>query len=217
MAKKYQAIQTKVHWLTWTIIGVVVVSLIGLVIALQPSAKDNFYDNYLVRAQDATFQQKLPKDNKYQLVDSLENKWYDLFDKGVYELAERDNHLTIVFFGDYNNLPSVVAVANVYARLYGSNETNPAIQPSALHTSLGDAKLSLYHYSVKEAAFLGLVDKLNEKYDDTIEAVAMPMVVAFLDGQVIAQVKLEATSQASQLFNFYNEILEKDVVQDLLK
>ncbi|VEU82184.1 hypothetical protein [Acholeplasma hippikon] len=208
MAKKYQAIQTKVHWLTWTIIGVVVVSLIGLLIALQPSAKDNFYNDYLVNTQDYQFESKLPKNNKFELVNSR---------KGLYSLADRDNHLTIVFFGDSSNQASVGAIANVYARLFGAADADPKINPSALYEALGDAKLTLYHYSVKEASFLDLMNQLNEKYDAKINAAAMPTLVVFLDGEVVDFLQVAESSQASQLFKFYNDILDKDVVQDLLK
>lgn len=213
MAKKYQAIETKVHWLTWTIIGVIVVALIALTVALQPSAKDVFYDSYLVASQDATFKDKLPRDNKYQLVNNLEDK---LFEKGLYSLAERENHLTIVFFGDASHQGSVGAVANVYARLYGSENTSPVIKPAELFNALGDANMSLYHYSVKDADYLDLVDTLNEKYDDAINSQAMPTLVVFLGGEVVGYATLTEANLAVQLHNFYNTIFEKEVVKALL-
>lgn len=213
MAKKYQAIENKVHWLTWTIIGVVVVGLIALTIALQPSAKDVFYDSYLVSTQDSTFKDKLPRDNKFELIENLDNK---LFTKGLYSLAERENHLTIVFFGDASNAASVAAIANVYARLFGSEQVSPAIKSSALYEALGDANMTLYHYGVNEADYLDLQETLNEKYDDAISTLSIPTVIVFLNGTVVDFETVSETGSAVQLHNFYNRVFENKDVKALL-
>src|SRR5690606_17208499 len=118
MAKKYQAIETKIHWLTWTIIGVIVVSLITILLVIQPSEKDVFYDSYYSVSSDINFQKKFPRDNKFSFVKSLEDEWFGL-QQGLYSLGERDNHLSIVFFGEPTHQTSVAQIANVYARLYG--------------------------------------------------------------------------------------------------
>lgn len=214
MAKKYQVFKNKVHWLTWTIIGVVVVALTVLTIALQPSAKKSFYNEYLAVTTEANFSKKLPENNKFNLVNSLNNK---LFTKGLYSIAENDDKLSIVFFGDASDAASAKIIASVYARLYGSQATDPVVKASNLFTTLGDEKMALYHYAVPATQQADLVKSLNEKYEDAeIIAATLPMVIVFLDGVVVDfQVFTDGTSLQVELVNFYNDVLASDAVQAL--
>ena len=63
MAKKYRAVESKIHWLTWVIMATLVTAMIVLLVVLQPAPKDVFYDSYSAVATDVNFEKKLPKDN----------------------------------------------------------------------------------------------------------------------------------------------------------
>ncbi len=215
MAKKYQTIETKIHWLTWTIMGVIAALLIGLVIIVQPSAKETFYNSYKNVTTEVNFDKKLPKDNNFVLLEGLEDGFLGI-NKGLFSLGARDNHVTIVFFGSPSDAASATQIANVYARLYGSDSMDPAIATSDLKNELGD-NVTLYYLEQKVAKFSDTVDQLNARYEDAdIVANALPMVLVLFNNQVVDYAVLTEANVPLQLLNFYNGVLESDAIQDFL-
>jgi|SRR5690554_440930 len=218
MAKKYQAIETKVHWITWTSIILVLVTIFTLLIVIQPSDKEVFYSKYqAINAMNPDFSKKLPEENKYQLVSTLEDEWFGL-QKGVYSYASRTDHVTVVFFGHPENQNSGTHIANAYVRLYGSSKVSPVIEPSKLYQGLGDEKVSIFYYEVRPTHFTELVDSLNDHFEDAgISAADIPLVVAFLDNEVLAYDVLSGEDVANILRDFYNEVFAHEKVEALIQ
>ncbi|HLT00405.1 MAG TPA: hypothetical protein VK005_02835 [Acholeplasma sp.] len=213
MAKKYQAIETKVHWLTWTAMGLIVAALIAMLIIIQPSEKDVFYSSYFSVTTDADFAKKLPEDNKFQIIKSLENGFLS---QGLYEKAANDSQLTIVYFGEPNET-SASAIANVYARLYGASRSSIPVPVSDLYTALSDEGVAIYYYEVKLDAVNDLVTSLNEKYEDADMVITTsPFVIAFLNGKVVDYTVVSGENIPRLMMEFYDEVLASDAVQALI-
>jgi len=214
MAKKYQAIETKIHWITWTAMASIFVLLVTLIVVLQPSRETVFYDSYLATTTETNFEKKLPRDNKFQFVDSLEDGFLG-FSKGLYTIGKNDSNLTIVFFGEPSNAQSANHIANVYARLYGSSLVDPTIAASDLYTELED-QVTLYYFEQKAAQFEGTVKSLNEYYEAEINATALPLVLVLLNNEVLTYAVLSDANIPLQLVNFYDSVLALEEVQALL-
>ncbi len=214
MAKKYQAIESKIHPLTWVIIGLVVVSLLILFFAVQPTEKDLFYSSYeTTAAADANFGKKLPKDNKYQLLNSLENEW---FNEGLLSLADRNDQVTIIYFGNPSLSGSYGALANAYAYLYGADKLD--INPSALYTSLTDSKVKIYYYELTAAEMNTVAETLNDNFTDLeLNAPTLPYIMAFHNGEVLEHGSLTQANVPQYLrYTFYKNIYEHASIQGLL-
>src|SRR5690554_7241049 len=144
MAKKYRAVENNIHWLTWVLMATIVTAIIVLLIALQPSPKKVFYDSYYAVATDINFEKKLPRDNKFILINRLEDGFLG-FNKGLYSAGNKSDEVAIVYFGAPSLENGSANIANVYARLYGSDKVSPIIAPSDLYLSLED-QVNLYYF-----------------------------------------------------------------------
>ncbi|MFA5692216.1 MAG: hypothetical protein WC907_01255 [Acholeplasmataceae bacterium] len=216
MAKKYQAIETRVHPLTYTVIGLLVVLIAVLIIALRPTAKENFYNSYLSRTQDQNFQKKLPMNNNYILIDNLNDSWFGI-KKGMYSIGKSDKQLSIIFIGTPNDEVSVKVVPNVYARLYGTDKTDPKIDQSELYTNL-DNKVKLYYFELPKFKEDKTLESITKHYDDEdIVLSSFPLVLALYDNEIISHLTFgEEDNFALKMFNFYNDLLELESLEGLL-
>src|SRR5690606_33578083 len=145
-----------------------------------------------------------------------DDQWLGL-EKGVYSLASRENHVTFVLFGNATNQATIANVANVYARLYGSAKTSPVISAAEIYTTLGDDQVSLFYYEIKANQVEGIVNALNDKYEDAEMVIAtMPFVIAFLDGNIVDYAVLTEANVPLQLVNFYQAVFDSEAVQKLV-
>lgn len=215
MAKKYRAVESKIHWLTWVIMATLVTAMIVLLVVLQPAPKDVFYDSYSAVATDVNFEKKLPKDNNYILINRLEDGFLGI-NKGLYSVTNKVDQVSIVYFGAPSLENGSNHLANVYARLYGSDKVNPVIAPSDLYVQLED-QVKLYHFEHDGTEFSKLVERLNEKYEGAkIVASNVPFVLVLLNNEVVDFAVLSEENIPLQLFNFYNDVLASDAVQAIL-
>lgn len=215
MAKKYRAVENNIHWLTWVLMATIVTAIIVLLIALQPSPKKVFYDSYYAVATDVSFEKKLPKDNKFILINRLEDGFLG-FNKGLYSAGSKVDEVAIVYFGAPTIEDGSSHIANVYARLYGSDKVSPTIDPSNLYTALED-QVKLYYFEHNGTDFGNLIEKLNDKYEDAnINAQTVPFVLVLLNNEVIDFAVLNEANIPLQLMNFYNDVLAHEAVEALL-
>lgn len=215
MAKKYRAVESKIHWLTWVIMATLVTAMIVLLVVLQPAPKDVFYDSYRAVATDVNFEKKLPKDNNYILINRLEDGFLGI-NKGLYSVTNKVDQVSIVYFGAPSLENGSNHLANVYARLYGSDKVDPVIAPSDLYVQLED-QVKLYHFEHDGTEFSKLVERLNEKYEGAnIVASNVPFVLVLLNNEVVDFAVLNEANIPLQLFNFYNDVLASDAVQAIL-
>ncbi|MFA7417851.1 MAG: hypothetical protein WCZ19_04845 [Acholeplasma sp.] len=215
MAKKYRAVESKIHWLTWVSIAAIVTVMVVLLIALQPSPKNVFYDSYKAVATDINFEKKLPRDNKFILINRLEDGFLG-FNKGLYSAGNKSDEVAIVYFGAPSLENGSANIANVYARLYGASTMDPVIEPSDLYTSLED-QVNLYYFEHSGEDFANLVKSLNEKYEDAnIIAQTVPFILVLLNNEVVDFAVLNESNIPLQLLNFYNDVLANDAVAELL-
>lgn len=214
MAKKYQSIETKIHPMTWIIMGLILVSLLTLFFAVQPTEKDLLYTSYETAAQgDSSFGKKLPEDNKIHLLKSLDNEW---FNEGLISLSDRDDQLTIVYFGNSSVTGSSLALANAYAYLYGAAKADVAV--SSLFEALGDSKVKFYHYEATADQMNSISERLNDKFDDLeLNAPTIPYIIAFYNGEVLEHGSLTQSNVPQYLkYTFYKNIFEHDSLQSFL-
>lgn len=215
MAKKYRAVENNIHWLTWVLMATIVTAIIVLLIAFQPSPKKVFYDSYYAVATDVSFEKKLPKDNKFILINRLEDGFLG-FNKGLYSAGSKADEVAIVYFGAPTIEGASSHIANVYARLYGSDKVSPTIDPSDLYKTLED-QVKLYYFEHNGTDFGNLVEKLNDKYEDAkINAQTVPFVLVLLNNEVIDFAVLNEANIPLQLMNFYNDVLAHEAVEALL-
>ena len=215
MAKKYRAVESKIHWLTWVIMATLVTAMIVLLVVLQPAPKDVFYDSYSAVATDVNFEKKLPKDNNYILINRLEDGFLGI-NKGLYSVTNKVDQVSIVYFGAPSLENGSNHVANVYARLYGTDKVDPVIAASDLYVQLED-QVKLYHFEHDGTDFSKLVETLNEKYEDAkVVASNVPFVLVLLNNEVVDFAVLSEENIPLQLFNFYNDVLASDSVQAIL-
>lgn len=213
MAKKYQAIETKIHPLTWVIMGLIVVTLLTLFIALQPSEKDNVYLSYLSAAGEeaGNFEKKLPENNKMDLLKSLDGGW---FSDGLIDLAHKDNQITIVVFTNASLPGSSMALANAYAYLYGLD-----VAPvSNLYSKLDDNRIKFYLFETSVADMNSMAERLNDEFEDLeLNTPSMPYIMAFFNGEVLEHGSLTVSNVPTYLrYTFYKNIFVHEAIQDLL-
>ncbi len=215
MAKKYRAVESNVHWLTWVSMATIVTVMIVLLVALQPAPKTVFYDSYAAVTTDVNFEKKLPRNNSFILINRLEDGFLG-FNKGLYSAGSKSDELAIIYFGAPTVQNGGTILADVYARLHGSSLMNPVIAPSDLKVAL-DNQVKLYYFEHNGTNFNNLVATLNERYEDAnINATSVPFVLVLLNNEVVSFAVLNQTNIPLQLFNFYNTVLETDAVQALL-
>lgn len=214
MAKKYQAIETKVHWLTWTAIIAVVVALVSLVILIQPSKEEVFYNTYYGIATEYDFKKKLPRDNKYIIVDRLEDGFLGI-NKGVFSFGERNDKLTIVFVSHPSIENGSTTLSNVYARLYGSSEVKPSIEASNLYKELGDEKIDLLYYELSSDKVDEFVDQIKNRYDNKFASETIPMLLVLFDGKLVDYAVLTSSNIPLQLIQFYDSVLDNKLIASL--
>lgn len=216
MAKKYQSIETRVHPLTYTVIGLLVVLIAVLLIVLRPSAKENFYNSYLSRSQDVNFEKKLPMNNNYILLDNLNDSWFGL-KKGMYSVGKSDKQLSIIFIGTPNDGVSINAIANVYARLYGTSKTDPKIEPADLYSQLSE-QVKLYYFELPKFKEEKTLENITKHYDDEdIVLNSFPIVLALYDNEIISHLTFgEEDNFALKMFDFYNDLLDLESLESLL-
>ncbi|WP_025725287.1 hypothetical protein [Acholeplasma granularum] len=216
MAKKYRAFETKIHWLTWVVMAAIVLSISVLLIALQPSSKDVFYDSYFVKATEQDFQNKLPKSNNFVLVNRLEDGFLGI-SKGLYSKTNKEDQLSIIYFGSPELENGSSHIANVYARLYGSTKVEPQIPASNLINEL-ENQVTLYYFENNVTEFTKTLEKLNEHYTDTnIVANTLPFVLVVLNGEVVDYAVLTEANIPLQLMNFYQRVFENEKVSNLIQ
>lgn len=213
MAKKYQAIETKIHPLTWVVMGLIVVTLLTLFFALQPTEKDNVYSSYLTAAgnESTNFEKKLPKDNKMNLLNSLDGGW---FTDGLFDLADKDNQITIVIFTNTQLAGSSMALANAYAYLYGLD----VAPESNLYSKLDDNRIKFYLFDTSVDNMNSMAEKMNEKFNDLeLNSPSLPYIMAFYNGKVLEHGSLTVSNVPAYLrYTFYKNIFEHADIQDLL-
>lgn len=214
MAKKYQSIESKIHPLTWIILGLVVVSLLTLFFAVQPTEKDLFYASYETAAQgDTSFGKKLPSDNKIQLLTSLDNEW---FKEGLLSLGDRNDQVTIIYFSNSTVTGSSLALANSYAYLYGAPKADVAA--SALYQALGDSKVKFYHFEATAAEMESITERLTDHYDQLeLDTPGIPYIMAFYNGELLEHGSLTQANVPQYLrYTFYKNIFEHSNLQSFL-
>ncbi len=214
MAKKYQAIPTKVHWATYTIIASLILLITVLILALRPSAKESFYNSYLERTTEANFQKKLPSSNNFILLNGVEDSWLGI-KKGMFSVGKSDKVVSIIFIGNLDDESSVATIDDVYARLYGSLETDPII----LKSDLAEKQVKLYYLGLNEHNSEKVLSRINGYYkDDEINLTNTPVVLALYDNHVVKHLKLSGSSNpALSMKNFYDDLLTNEDLEDFFK
>ncbi len=204
MAKKYKNAKTKVHPITIGAILLFVVSMITLILVLQPKPETTLTEKYLSAGANSSLTDEkyaFKKDNHLVVNNHLNNQWFGL-KKGIFHEIQKDE-LTLVLFANPENSASVSAIAYVHYYLY----TNPSTK------ALGESVGELIHYTVKSGtgknSMKNVLEKITEKLDleeDELVATEMPVLIAFKDGKMVDALTTGLTPNSIR--DFYLELLK---------
>ncbi|NLK13017.1 MAG: hypothetical protein GX312_05415 [Candidatus Phytoplasma sp.] len=204
MAKKYKNAETKVHPITIGAILLFVVSMITLILVLQPKPETTLTEKYLAAGANSSLADEkyaLSKDNNLVVNNHLNNQWFGL-KKGIFHEIEKDE-LTLILFANPDNAASASAIAYVHYYLY----TNPSTK------ALGESVKNLIHYSVSSGTGKNSMGKVLEKITEKLEleedelvATEMPVLVAFKNGKVVESLTTGLTPNSIR--DFYLELLK---------
>lgn len=206
MAKKYRNVETKISPITIGAILLFIISMITLVLVLQPKKEETLTDNYLRNGANSALtdeKYQLKEDNNFVVIDQLSNQWLGL-QKGLNHQIAKDE-LTIVFFANTTNTTAVGSIAYVHYYLYTYEATK----------ALGESVANIIHFNASEGtgknSLETIFEKITKKFDleeDTLTTSGVPALVAFKNGKV--EKALTSNLTPNTIKDFYSDLLNPD-------